>query len=66
MVELTATNIKCLMIEKGIKPIDIADRLNISVESAYPKIREAKFDLEQVKELGRLFNVDFYIKRNED
>ena len=66
MVELTATNIKCLMIEKGIKPIDIADRLNISVESAYPKIREAKFDLEQVKELGRLFNVDFIIKRNED
>ena len=66
MVELTATNIKLLMVQNGIKPIDIADRLNISVESAYPKIREAKFDLEQVKELGRLFNVDFIIKRKED
>ena len=65
MIELTQNNIKYLMMEKKIKTIDIADALNISLTTAYQKIRgEKDFKVDEIKELGRMFNVDFVVKRN--
>lgn len=67
MIELTQNSIKYLMMEKNIKAIDIADALNISLTATYQKIRgEKEFKLEEIKQLGKVFNVDFVVKRNED
>ena len=67
MIELTQNNIKYLMMEKKIKTIDIADALNISLTTAYQKIRgEKDFKVDEIKELGRMFNVDFVVKRNNN
>jgi len=65
MVELTPNNLRYLMKEKGVKVIDVADALNISLESTYPKIRENRFSIEQVRQLGRLLNEDFIIKKGD-
>jgi len=64
MVELTKNNIKYLMMENNKSMLDIADALNISLSTAYAKVREEQeFKLDEIRQLGRLFNVDFVVKK---
>ena len=66
MYEFTLDKVKGLMVEKGLKRIDIADALNISYISACQKLAgKTEFTLREIKELARLLNVEFLISKGE-
>ena len=66
MYEFTLEKIKGLMAEKGLRQIDVADALCISLQAFNSKILgKNDFTLQEVKALARLFNVEFIISKGE-
>lgn len=62
MFEFTLEKLRGLMAEKRIKQIDLADELNISISAMNNKmLGKTDFTLREIKELARLFNVEFII-----
>lgn len=64
MYEFSIEKLKGLMAEKGLKQIDVADALGVSLTTASAKFTgKVDFTLREIKELAKLFNVDFIITR---
>ena len=62
MFEFTLEKVRGLMAEKGLKQIDVADALNVSLVTINAKLTsKIDFTVKEVKELARLFNVEFII-----
>lgn len=62
MFEFTLEKVRGLMAERGLKQIDLADELNISISAMNNKmLGKTDFTLREIKELARLFNVEFII-----
>ena len=62
MFEFTLEKVRGLIAEKRLKQIDVADELNISLSTLNSKLNgKADFTIKEVKELARLFNVEFII-----
>ena len=62
MFEFTLEKVRGLIAEKRLKQIDVADELNISLSTLNSKLNgKADFTVKEVKELARLFNVEFII-----
>lgn len=67
MVEFTKEKVKGLMAENGLKQIDIAVELNISIVALQQKLNgKTDFKLDEIRQLARTFNVDFIIPNKED
>ena len=66
MFEFSLEKIRGLMAEKGLKQIDIADELGISLTSLNSRLTgKLEFTLREIKELARIFNVEFIITKGE-
>ena len=66
MVEFTKEKVKGLMAENGLKQIDIAVELNISIVALQQKLSgKTDFKLDEIRQLARTFNVDFIISNKE-
>ena len=64
MVEFTKEKVKGLMAENGLKQIDVALELNISLVALQQKLSgKTEFKAEEIKQLARTFNVDFIISK---
>lgn len=64
MVEFTKEKVKGLMAENGLKQIDVALELNISLVALQQKLSgKTEFKAEEIKQLARTFNVDFVISK---
>lgn len=64
MVEFSKEKVKGLMAENGLKQIDIALELNISLVALQQKLSgKTEFKEEEIRQLARTFNVDFIISR---
>ena len=64
MQEFTLEKVKGLMAEKGLKQIDVAEGLGVSLTTANSKLNgKIDFTLKELKELARLLNTDFIITR---
>ncbi len=64
MQEFTLEKVKGLMAEKGLKQIDVAEGLGVSLATANSKLNgKIDFTLKELKELARLLNTDFIITR---
>ena len=62
MFEFTLEKVRGLMAEKGLKQIDVAEALNVSYATINSKLLgKIDFTVKEVKELARLFNVEFII-----
>lgn len=62
MFEFTLEKVRGLMAEKGLKQIDVAEALNVSYATINSKLLgKIDFTIKEVKELARLFNVEFII-----
>lgn len=62
MFEFTLEKVRGLIAEKRLKQIDVADELNISLSTLNSKLNgKVDFTVKEVKELARLFNVEFII-----
>ena len=62
MFEFTLEKLRGLMAEKRIKQIDLADELNISISAMNNKmLGKTEFTLREIKEIARIFNVEFII-----
>lgn len=62
MFEFTLEKVRGLMAENGLKQIDVADALNVSLVTINAKLtNKIDFTVKEVKELARLFNVEFII-----
>lgn len=62
MFEFTLEKVRGLMAERGLKQIDVADALNVSLATINAKLTsKIDFTVKEVKELARLFNVEFII-----
>lgn len=67
MVEFSKEKVKGLMAENGLKQIDIAVELNISIVALQQKLSgKTDFKLDEIRQLARTFNVDFIIPNKED
>ena len=67
MVVFTKEKVKGLMAENGLKQIDIAVELNISIVALQQKLNgKTDFKLDEIRQLARTFNVDFIIPNKED
>lgn len=67
MVEFTKEKVKGLMAENGLKQIDIAVELNISIVALQQKLNgKTDFKLDEIRQLARTFNVDFVIPNKEE
>lgn len=67
MVEFTKEKVKGLMAENGLKQIDIAVELNISIVALQQKLNgKTDFKLDEIRQLARTFNVDFIIPNKEE
>lgn len=65
MVEFSINKVKGLMAENGYKQIDMADKLNLSLIGFQTKLNgKTEFKVSEVKELARIFNVEFIITNN--
>ena len=63
MFEFTLEKLRGLMAEKGIKQIDLADRLNISMSAINNKmLGKTEFTLREIKEISKMLCVEFIIK----
>lgn len=66
MFEFSLEKIRGLMAEKGMKQIDLADALDISIYAINCKLTgKTEFTLREIKELARIFNVEFIITKGE-
>lgn len=66
MFEFSLEKVRGLMAEKGLKQIDIADKLGISLTSLNSRLTgKNEFTLREIKELARIFNVEFIITKGE-
>ena len=66
MVEFSKEKVKGLMAENGLKQIDIAVDLNISLLALQNKLNgKTDFKLDEIRQLARTFNVDFIISNKE-
>lgn len=66
MYEFSIEKVRGLMAEKGLKQIDVADALCISLQSINAKLTgKVDFTLREIKELSKLFNVEFIITKGE-
>ena len=66
MFEFTLDKLRGLMAEKGIKQIDLADQLNISLSAMNNKmIGKTEFTLREIKEIARFLCVEFIISGRE-
>ena len=64
MVEFTKEKVKGLMAENGLKQIDVALELNISLVALQQKLNgKSEFKAEEIRQLARTFNVDFVISK---
>ena len=64
MVEFSKEKVKGLMAENGLKQIDVALELNISLVALQQKLSgKTEFKAEEIKQLARTFNVDFIISK---
>lgn len=64
MQEFTLEKVKGLMAEKGLKQIDVAEGLGVSLTTANSKLNgKIDFTLKELKELARILNTDFIITR---
>ena len=64
MVEFRKEKVKGLMAENGLKQIDVALELNISLVALQQKLSgKTEFKAEEIKQLARTFNVDFVISK---
>lgn len=64
MQEFTLEKVKGLMAEKGLKQIDVAVGLGVSLTTANSKLNgKIDFTLKELKELARILNTDFIITR---
>lgn len=62
MFEFTLEKVRGLMAERGLKQIDVADAVNVSLATINAKLTgKIDFTIKEVKELARLFNVEFII-----
>ena len=67
MVVFTKEKVKGLMAENGLKQIDIAVELNISIVALQQKLNgKTDFKLDEIRQLARTFNVDFIIPNKEE
>ena len=63
MIEFSIDKLRGLMAEKGIKQIDLADRLNISMSAINNKmLGKTEFTLREIKEISKMLCVEFVIK----
>lgn len=66
MVEFTKEKVKGLMAERGLKQIDVAEELNISLLALQQKLNgKTEFKADEIRQLSRTFNVDFIISNKE-
>ena len=66
MYEFTLEKVRGLMAERGLKQIDLADALCISLQSFNSKLNgKIDFTLREIKELARFLNVEFLISKGE-
>lgn len=66
MYEFTLEKLRGLMAEKGIKQIDLADKLDISMSAMNSKmLGKTEFTLREIKEIARVFNVEFIITQTQ-
>lgn len=62
MFEFSIEKVRGLMAEKGLKQIDVADALCISLATFNYKLTgKVDFTLREIKELARFLNVEFLI-----
>lgn len=67
MVVFTKEKVKGLMAENGLKQIDVAVELGISLVALQQKLNgKTDFKLDEIRQLARTFNVDFIIPNKED
>ena len=63
MIEFSLEKLRGIMAEKGIKQIDLADRLNISLQAVNNKFTgKTEFTLKEIKEISKMLCVEFIIK----
>lgn len=63
MIEFSLEKLRGIMAEKGIKQIDLADRLNISMSAINNKmLGKTEFTLKEIKEISKMLCVEFIIK----
>jgi len=66
MFEFSVEKVSGLMREKGLRQIDVADALCISLASFNNKMNgKTEFTLKEIKELARVLNVEFIISKGE-
>lgn len=66
MYEFTLEKLRGLMAEKGIKQIDLADKLDISMSAMNSKmLGKTEFTLREIREIARVFNVEFIITQTQ-
>lgn len=66
MYEFTLEKLRGLMAEKGMKQIDLADKLTISMSAMNSKmLGKTEFTLREIREIARIFNVEFIITQTQ-
>lgn len=66
MYEFTLEKLRGLMAEKKLKQIDVADALNVSLATINAKLTgKIEFTVKEVRELARVFNVEFIITQTQ-
>jgi len=64
MVEFTTNKVRGLMAENRLTLVDVATELNISISALQRRLNnEIDFKVDEIKQLARLFNVDFTISK---
>ena len=63
MIEFSIDKLRGIMAEKKISQVDIADRLNISLQAVNNKFTgKTEFTLKEIKEISKMLCVEFIIK----
>ena len=66
MYEFTLEKLRGLMAEKGMTQIDLADKLTISMSAMNSKmLGKTEFTLREIREIARIFNVEFIITQTQ-
>jgi len=63
MIEFSLEKLRGLMAERGLKQLDLADRLDISLQAFNSKLTgKTEFTIKELKELSKMLCVEFVIK----